>query len=803
VPEQEKLHFAAIVAHQLKSPVVAVASLLQVLLDEGLGGLSARQRDLLWRAQGRCQEALSAARRLLELARPAPAGEDASVELAGLLERFAPAWRAQALERELDFSLEAQGPAWVRVREPALVEVASALISNAIKYTPARGKLCVELVDEGGQALLRVQDSGIGVPEADREKVFLPFFRSSHALASARPGVGLGLFFVKAVVEGAGGQVSVARGDLGGACFTLRLPLAEAPSTPDPRAEIGSATSGPGPRVVIVGGAAAGPKVASRLCRLRPDAEVTLVERGRHLAFAGCGLPYFVSGVVADKKELMSTAAGAVRDPVFFQDVRHVQARLGVEALEIDRAGRRLRVRDVQTGAEDWLAYDVLVLTTGARAKRPAVPGIDLAGVFALHGPDDADGIRRALAAGRALDVVVVGGGLLGVELTEALVSKACRVTIVEAASRILGILDEEMARLVERQLEAHGVRIVTGTAVTGFAGEDRVKVVHTERGPLPADLVILGTGVAPNVELARRAGLALGPSGGLRVDVQMRTSDPDIYAAGDCVETPHLLLGEPRFMPMGSTANRQGRVLASVLCGRDETYPGALGTAICRVFDWCVARTGLSEAEARAERRSVVSVLVPGPDRAHYMPEARMLYLKLVVDARSRRLLGAQALGPGAGDKRIDVAATAIALGATVDHVAHLDLAYAPPYAEALDNLITAANVARNKLDGLLAGISPLELRDRLERGEPLVLLDVRSPDEVERARLPGSTFIPLGTLRGRLGELPRDRDIVAFCNLSLRGYEASIILRAAGFERVQVLDGGLSMWPFELAYG
>ncbi|HOX42653.1 MAG TPA: FAD-dependent oxidoreductase [Myxococcota bacterium] len=791
----DSLQFAAIVAHQLKSPVVAVSSLLQVLLDESLGGLSARQRDLLWRAQGRCGEALAAARRLLELARPTPSGQVPEiVDVAQVAERFAVPFRSQAAEREIAFSAELQGPARAAMREAALVEVLSALVSNAIKYTPPRGKVRLRALLQGREVLVQVDDSGVGVPEAERERIFLPFVRSALAVASARPGVGLGLFFVKAVVEEAGGTVAVERGELGGACFSVRLPA---------QASAPAAVAAPaGLRVVIVGGAAAGPKVASRLCRLKPDAQVTILERGRHLAFTGCGLPYYVSGVVADRKELMSTAAGALRDPVFFHDVKHVQVRPRTEALEIDRAGKRVRVRDLASGEEDWLPYDALVLATGARARRLDVPGVELPGIYSLHGPDDADGIRRALGEGRALDVAVVGGGLLGVEVTEALAAKGCRVTIVELARRILGMLDEEMARLVERQFEAHGVRVLTQTEVRGFAGRGRVERVLLGDGELRADLVILSAGVEPNVDLARAAGLALGPFGGLRVDAQMRTSDPSVFAAGDCVETPHLMLAEPRFMPMGSTANRQGRVLAGVLCGREDTYPGSLATAICRVFDWCVARTGLTEAEARAERRAVVTALVPGPDRASYLPDSQPLYLKLVVDARSRRLLGAQAVGPGRGDKRVDVAATAIALGASVDHLAHLDLAYAPPYSEALDNLITAANVVRNKLDGLLRGISPLELQERLERGEPLCLLDVRSPAEYERERLPGSTLIPLGALRGRLHELPRDRDIVAFCNLSLRGYEAQIILRAAGFERVWVLDGGLAMWPFDKAY-
>ena len=252
----------------------------------------------------------------------------------------------------------------------------------------------------------------------------------------------------------------------------------------------------------------------------------------------------------------------------------------------------------------------------------------------------------------------------------------------------------------------------------------------------------------------------------------------------------------------MGSTANKQARCAAVNLCGGQEAFPGVLATAVCKVFDYCVARTGLTEAEARQGGYDVVTVLAPAPDRAHYMSHARPLYLKLVVDRATRKLLGAQATGPGAGDKRIDVAVMAISAGMTVDDLANADLAYAPPYAPAMDNIITAANVARNKLAGLFAGVSPAALKRRLDAGEDLYLLDVRSPREHQRQRLAGAHLVPLGALRGRMDVLPRGKPIVAFCNISLRGYEAALLLRANGFDNVEVLDGGLDMWPYEKVF-
>ena len=556
-------------------------------------------------------------------------------------------------------------------------------------------------------------------------------------------------------------------------------------------------------KVVIIGGVAAGPKVAAKIMRLNPEAEVTVLEKGKFLSYAGCGLPYYVSGAVKEQKDLMSTPIGVVRDAAFFQKVKNVKILNETEALEIDRLRKRVRARRHGEPNDLWLDYDKLVLATGARPTIPPIPNVHLENIFPLHGVVDAEGIKALLDQSKARDVVVIGGGLIGVETTEALVQRGCRVTLVEMLPQILGVLDWEMARLVERHMESQGVKVMTHTQVTAFAGEGRVSGVLTSQGPLPADLVILGIGVRPNVELARAAGLLMGPTGGIKVDDRMRTSVPDIYAAGDCVESLDLVSGQPCYVPLGSTANKQARVAALNICGGDDRFPGVLGSTVCKVFDFCAARTGLTESAARRCGYEVVTVLVPDVDRAHYMPSAKPIILKLVVDAKNRRLLGAQAVGPGNGDKRIDVAATAITAGMTVDQVSKLDLCYAPPYSPALDCLITAANVARNKLDGQVTGITPMEVKGWIDAQADFVFLDVRSPAEHQNERLPGSTLIPLGALRSRLNELPKNKEIVAFCKISLRGYEAAKILQGAGFQRVRVMDGGVSVWPFEKLQG
>ncbi len=555
-------------------------------------------------------------------------------------------------------------------------------------------------------------------------------------------------------------------------------------------------------KVVIIGGVAAGPKVASKVVRLMPDAEVTIIEKGEFLSYAGCGLPYYVSGVVKEQAELMSTPVGVVRDPVFFQKVKNVRVINQTEATKVDRSGKRVQVRG-RDGKESWLDYDKLVLATGGVPVVPPLPNVKLEGIFTLHGVHDAEGIKTLLAQDKARDVVIVGGGLIGVEATEALVEKGCRVTVVEMLPQILGMLDWEIAKLVEQHMESHGVKVLTGTRVESFEGDGKVRCVVTDQGRLSADMVVMAIGVRPNVKLAQEAGLEIGTTGAIKVDQHMCTSDPDIYSAGDCVECVDVLTGKPCYVPLGSTANKQGRVAANSLCGASDTFPGVLGSAVCRVFDYCVARTGLSEAAAGKLGYEVVTAMAPAPDKAHFMPDAKPLLLKLLVEKGSRRLLGAQATGPGAGDKRIDVAAMAITAGMTVDQLANADLCYAPPYAPAMDNIITAANVARNKLDGRMVGVSPIEVHRMMQEEADFVFLDTRGPSEYEQVRLPGAILIPLGALRARLDELPKHKEIVAFCKISLRGYEAALILQAAGFEKVRVMDGGIAMWPFEKLTG
>jgi len=554
-------------------------------------------------------------------------------------------------------------------------------------------------------------------------------------------------------------------------------------------------------KVVVIGGVAAGPKTASKVGRLDPEAEITLLEKGDFLSYAGCGLPYYVSGDIKEQQELLATPAGTIRDALFFEKVKNIRVLTRSEALAIDRKGKRVRYKNHARGEEVWLDYDALVLAAGATPIVPALPGVARQNVFTLHNIPDAEGVKALVVGGRKPKAVIVGGGLIGVETAEALAARGCQVTLVEMLPQILNLLDWEMAQQVQAHMEGKGVTVLTGTQVTAIEGNGRVEAVLTGQGRLDADLVVMAVGVRPNVGLAHAAGIALGTTGAIRVDQALRTSDPDIYAVGDCTENTHLVTGKPCFVPLGSTANKHGRVAAINICGGNETFPGVLGSMVCKVFDFCAARTGLSESEARQHGYDAVTVLAPGPDRAHYMPAAKLLLMKMVVERGTRRILGLQAAGPGEGAKRNDVAVMAITAGMTVDQLAKADLSYAPPFSPAIDNIINAADVARNKLDGHMKGVTPMQVREKQERGDAFLFLDVRSPAEFQAMRLPGSVNIPLGALRSRLGELDKDQEIIAFCKISLRGYHAALILEAAGFANVKVMDGGVAMWPYEKA--
>jgi len=502
---------------------------------------------------------------------------------------------------------------------------------------------------------------------------------------------------------------------------------------------------------------------------------------------------------VADVKELMSTPVGVVRDPGFFKKVKGVNVITGTRATGIDRTAKRVTLVDTQSGKTTTIEYDRLILSMGSMPVVPPFKNITLQNIFTVKGIEDARTLKEKAAAGKR--VFIVGAGLIGIEIAEALAMKGLHVTLAEMKEQILpGILDPEIAMLVVKHLREKGVEVLTSCKVEGFTGAAMVEKVLTDHGEAPADLVVLAIGVSPNTAMARDAGLEIGATRAIAVDEHMRTSDPAIFACGDCCESAHIVSGQKVYLPLGSTANKQGRVAGINAAGGEAVFAGVLGTTILRVFDINVGKTGLTETAARSYGYEVETVLSPAPDRAHFFPGAKPITLKLVADKKTGKVLGVQATGPGAVDKRIDTAVAAITFGATAEQLSQLDLAYAPPFASAMDNLVVAADILKNKLCGEAKGISPLEVRKKTKRGEDFLFLDVRSPGEHAEVRITGTQLVPLGMLRERLQELPRDKEIIAFCKMSLRGYEAQKILEAAGFSDVKFMDGGVLAWPYEL---
>lgn len=556
-------------------------------------------------------------------------------------------------------------------------------------------------------------------------------------------------------------------------------------------------------RIVIIGGVATGPKAASRARRRDPNAEIIMIEKGRLLSYAGCGMPYFISGDIPDCNELMCTPAGIVRNSVFFQNVKDIKALTRTFAESIDRDGKKVNIVDLETQEHSSIFYDKLVLATGSSHFRPPIEGSDLHRIFVLGHPDDAMAIHETARSEDVKKVAVFGGGLIGMEVTEALSKLGLEVIIVEMMDYLLPkLLDSEISAFLAKYLISKGVKLRLSEKAIKLQGDDRsnVRKVITDKSEIPADMIVTAVGVRPNVELARNAGLRIGETGAIWVNEYLQTSDPDIYAGGDCVENTHLITGKKVYIPLGSTANKHGRIIGDNVTGGSEKFKGVLGTTIYKIFDYTIGCTGLNEKTAKELGYSVVTCLAPGPDIAHYYPTHTMILTKLIADKKDGKVLGAQIIGPGDVDKRLDVIVTTISHSGTVHDISDLDLGYAPPYANAIDNIAHAANIIRNKMDGIAKSITPMEVKAKIDRGDDFILLDVRTPPELEKARIFDDRVkhIPLGVLRSRISELPKDKEIITFCAISQRGYEAQRILDGYGFNNVKFMDGGIAAWMY-----
>jgi len=460
--------------------------------------------------------------------------------------------------------------------------------------------------------------------------------------------------------------------------------------------------------IVVIGGVAAGLKAAAKVRRDDPHAKITVIERGEIISYGACGMPYVVSKEIESIDHLMMSSTGAVRNAEYFKTTKNVDVLTRTEALRIDRTTKKVRVKTLGTGEETDIPYDKLVIATGSTPVRIPFPGVDLGNVFPMWHPYDARDIRKLLEAGQVKNAVIIGAGLVGIEMAEAFHRWGVHVSIVEMKEHVFpAFLDAEVALAVEKYAKAKGIEIRTQEKVQRFEGNGVVQSVVTDKGVLPADVIILAVGVVPTVKLAKEAGLLIGSTGAIAVDEYMRTSDPDIYAGGDCVENTHMVTGKKAFVALGSIANKHGRVIGENICGAAVKFRGILGTVVVRLIDLNIGKTGLTEREAAEAGYEVVTTMTTGPDRAHYMPTAKLISIKLIADARTRKVLGIQAFGEGEVAKRIDVVASVLTFGGTIDDLFDIDLSYAPPFNNPIDNAAVAANTLMNKIAGNLKGIS------------------------------------------------------------------------------------------------
>lgn len=556
--------------------------------------------------------------------------------------------------------------------------------------------------------------------------------------------------------------------------------------------------------IVVIGGVALGPKAACRFKRLEPGSSVTMIDQSSLISYGGCGIPYYVSGDVSDAAELCQTSFHMTRDPQFFKDIKGVDVKTLTKATRIDREKKEVEVEDVTTGEKSMLSYDKLVIATGASPRKLGIPGEDLEGVNYVANPDDATRIRESISKGEVGKAVIVGAGFIGLEMAESYADMwGVETTVIEIADQIMPrLVSATLAGMGQKHMEENEVNFHFGETVKAIEGENgRVKRVITSKRTLEADAVIISAGVVPNSDIAKEAGLNCHEHGGVIVDEHMCTNDPDIYAGGDCCIVKNLITGGESFLPLGSMANRQGRVIGTNLAGGDSTFDGVVGSFVVKLFETSLCGTGLSLEAAKAAGFDAISVLLVQIDRAHFYPTKDLMTLEMVVDKATRRVLGVQGFG-SSGDAtvgRINAVAALLKTNPTVDDVSNMELAYSPPFAAAMDILNSLGNLADNVLRGINRGVGPdgfQELWNNRASGD-CYFIDCREHPDAEplMEKYPDNWHnIPQGEIYKRIDEVPTDKTVVLVCNTGARSYEAQIMLEDKGVKDVVNIQGGMA---------
>lgn len=531
-------------------------------------------------------------------------------------------------------------------------------------------------------------------------------------------------------------------------------------------------------KILIIGGVAAGTKTAAKLKREDRSAEVTVITKDRDISYAGCGLPYYVGGLIENREELI------VNTPAKYAGLTGVEVKTGKEAIALCADKKEVIVKDVETGAEEAYGYDKLVLTVGASPAKLPIEGTDLSGVFQMRTPDDAENIRSYVEENQVKKAVVIGAGFIGLEVAENLKAKGVQVTVIDFASQILpNIVDAEVAVYAKKHLLKEGIRVITGTKADAIMGNDHVTGVKTSAGLLRCELLIMAAGIRPNTDFLQDSGLEMF-KGTILVDKTMKTNLEDVYAAGDCVMVTNRITGKTQWSPMGSSANLEGRTLAQVLTGTKKEYPGVLGTGVVKLPNLNIGRTGLTEEQAKNAGYDVVTVVAPTDDKAHYYPDAGFFITKLIADRESHKLLGVQVLGNGAVDKMVDIAVMGINMGAVLEDFENADFAYAPPFSTAIHPFVQAVYILLNKINGNLVSMTPAEYAGG--KAKDYKVVDVGLTPSIR-----GAVYVNLSQVNGEIEGLDKEEKLLLVCAKGKRGYFLQNRLRSYGYKNTVVLEG------------
>lgn len=532
-------------------------------------------------------------------------------------------------------------------------------------------------------------------------------------------------------------------------------------------------------KVLIIGGVAAGTKVAAKLKRENYGCEVTILTKSKDISYAGCGLPYYVGKVIPNRSQLI------VNTPESFSALTGVSVLTETEVTKVNPAEKTVDAVDLRTQESQKFEYDKLVIASGAEPIKPEIDGVNLKNVFFMRTPDDANALRNTIETGDIKRAVVVGGGYIGLEIAENLSSQGVKVVVIEMAKHILPGFDHEISEYIENHLAEQGIVILTETKLEAILGEEKVEKIRTNKRAMKADAVVMSVGIRPNTDFLKDSGIELMPNKTIKVNEYLQTNIEDIYAVGDCATVTSRLMKEPAWSPMGSTANIAGRIAAKNVAGANVAYPGVLGTAVAKLPGLNIGRTGLTEAAAKEMGYNVVSVVTAVDDKAHYYPDASFFIVKMIADKNTKQLLGLQVLGKGAVDKMVDIAVTAITMEATLEDIENMDLAYAPPFSTAIHPFSHTVNVLLNKLSGAFETMTPADFSAGSAEGYKII-------DASPNPRIDGAQYVDLTKVTGELPDFSKDEKLLLVCARGKRAYMLQRRLKHFGYNHTRVLEGG-----------